>query len=75
MHNSKPVLWHMHQHACAIVQACSNCEVHIALDVAQVGAGYFVSGFASADLPLQCDCCLATFNHPLAAPFKVSAGG
>lgn len=55
------------------MQECSNCDVDVAVDISPVGAGYFVSGGASADLPLQCDCCLATFRHPVAAPFEVSA--
>ena len=55
------------------MQECNNCEVHISVDISPVGAGYFVSGAASADLPLQCDCCLATFRHPVAAPFEVFA--
>ena len=57
-----------------LLQACSNCEVHVSLDISPVGAGYFVKGAASADLPLQCDCCPATFWHPVAAAFEVSAG-
>ncbi|KAL3161838.1 hypothetical protein ABBQ38_008928 [Trebouxia sp. C0009 RCD-2024] len=52
-------------------QACNRCEVHVSVEVSPVGAGYFLSGAASADLPLQCDCCLMTFWHPVAAPFKV----
>ena len=58
---------------CWAMQECKSCEVHVSVDISPVGAGYFVSGGASADLPLQCDCCLATFWHPVAAPFEVSA--
>ena len=54
------------------VQACSNCEVRVSFEIAPVGAGYFLNGTASADLPLQCDCCLATFQHPVAAPLEVT---
>lgn len=63
--HAQDVLWAM--------QECCNCNVKVSVDISPVGAGYFVSGGASADLPLQCDCCLATFRHPVAAPFEVSA--
>lgn len=52
-------------------QACNSCKVHVSVEVSPVGAGYFLSGAASADLPLQCDCCLATFQQPVVAPFKL----
>lgn len=52
-------------------QACSDSEVHVAIDVAPVGLGYFVNGTVTAKLPLQCDCCWAAFDHELEAPLKV----
>ncbi|KAL0032147.1 hypothetical protein WJX77_007724 [Trebouxia sp. C0004] len=52
-------------------QACSNSKVQLAVDIVPVGAGYFLDGTAAAELPLQCDCCLATFYQPLQAPLKV----
>ena len=55
-----------------LLQACSNSKVQLAIDIVPVGAGYFLNGTAAAELPLQCDCCLATFYQPLQAPFKVS---
>ena len=54
------------------LQECTDSEVHVEIDIVPVGAGFFVSGVASAELPLQCDCCLATFQQPLQAPLKVS---
>lgn len=53
------------------MQACSNSKVQLAVDIVPVGAGYFLDGTAAAELPLQCDCCLATFYQPLQAPLKV----
>jgi hypothetical protein len=55
-----------------LLQACSNSKVQLAIDIVPVGAGYFLNGTAAAELPLQCDCCLATFYQPLQAPLKVS---
>lgn len=52
-------------------QECTNSEVHVEIDIVPVGAGFFLNGVASAELPLQCDCCLATFQQPLQAPLKV----
>ena len=57
---------------CLLMQACGNSQVQLALDIVPVGAGYFLDGTAAAELPLQCDCCLATFYQPLQAPLKVS---
>lgn len=56
-----------------LVQACSDSEVRVAIDVAPVGLGYFVNGTVTAKLPLQCDCCWAAFDHQLEAPLKASA--
>lgn len=55
-----------------LMQACSDSKVQLAIDIVPVGAGYFLDGTAAAELPLQCDCCLATFYQPLQAPLKVS---
>jgi len=54
-----------------LLQACSNSKVQLAIDIVPVGAGYFLDGTVAAELPLQCDCCLATFYQPLQAPLKV----
>ena len=54
-----------------LLQACSKSKVHLAIDIVPVGAGYFLDGTAAAELPLQCDCCLATFYQPIQAPLKV----
>ena len=56
-----------------MLQEASNTDVKVQLTVSPAGAGYFVTGDAIADLPLHCDCCLATFRQPVAAPIKVSS--
>ena len=57
-------------YACAL-QAARQSQVAVQYTVSPTGAGYFVSGDADTDLPLQCDCCLSTFKQPVKAPFKV----
>lgn len=52
-------------------QACGNSKVQLTVDIVPLGAGYFLDGTTAAELPVQCDCCLATFYQPLQAPFKV----
>ena len=54
------------------MQACGNSKVQLTVDIVPLGAGYFLDGTTAAELPVQCDCCLATFYQPLQAPFKVS---
>lgn len=57
-------------YACAL-QAARQSQVAVQYTVSPTGAGYFVSGDADADLPVQCDCCLSTFKQRVKAPFKV----
>ena len=38
--------------------------------VEAVGAGYFVRADVATRLALSCDCCLATFEHPVATQFQ-----
>ena len=54
-----------------VLQETRESHVAVHYTVSPAGAGYFVTGEANADLPMQCDCCLATFRQPVTAPFKV----
>ena len=66
---------HTHGQLCndilLVLQEARASEVAVHYTVSPAGAGYFVTGEANAHLPLQCDCCLATFRQPVTAPFKV----
>lgn len=36
-----------------------------------VGAGFYVRADVATQLALSCDCCLATFEHPVQTQFEV----
>lgn len=41
------------------------------MNVQTVGAGYFVRADVATRLALSCDCCLASFEHPVQTSFQV----
>lgn len=44
--------------------------VDVDMGITRAGAGFYVTGAVTCDLPLECDICATVFQHPVEGSFQ-----